>query len=94
MSNLDYILCYREPHKINWDCECDYKSVSEIDKRVKALDTTLTTTFFSYNSNVPLGIKQMFIQNALSPKIIMHAKGSDKPIPPTKSPYKPKGAYF
>jgi len=97
MGTPDFILCYRKPHEINWDCECGYKSVAEVNNRVKSLSgPDMTTTFFTYSSSVPLGMRQMLIQNALTPKINMYAQldGERKPITSIKSFYKPKSAYF
>lgn len=73
----DFILCYRKPHGINWDCECGYKSVSEVNERTSNLlskDNHLTTTFFPIGQYTPSVFTQMTIQKTLSPKITMYNK--------------------
>lgn len=80
MNNYNnFILCYRKPHGINWDCELGYKSVLEIDDRTRELlkeDNHLTTTFFPIQYNIPIALRKMIISNTLSPKIIMYNKPS------------------
>jgi len=75
----DFILCYRKPHGLNWDCEMGYKSVVEVDERTTELlkhDKHLTTTFFPTRYYVPVVFRQMIISSALSPKITMYNKPS------------------
>ena len=106
----EFILCYRKPHSLNWDCEKGYKTVMEVDDRTHILlnkDPNLTTTFFSTGNYTPMAFKQLIIQSALSPRITMYNKPSsngerDEPIiPPNhlkQDNYnqisKPKVAYF
>jgi len=75
----DFILCYRKPHGLNWDCELGYKSVMEVDERTTELlkqNTNLTTTFFPTRYYVPIAFRQMLISSALSPKVTMYNKPS------------------
>lgn len=76
----NFILCYRKPHGINWDCECGYNSVNEVNARTSELlmkNKNLTTTFFPTGYYTPLVFKQLNIQSALSPKITMYKKSSN-----------------
>lgn len=78
MNNYkEFVLCYRKPHAINWDCEKGYKTVLEVDERTTELlrkNNHLTTTFFSINNYIPFPINHMMIKSNLTPKITMYNK--------------------
>jgi hypothetical protein len=109
MSNQEFILCYRKPHGLHWECEQGYQSVTEVNERTFELlnkDSHLTTTFFPTSLYTPMVFRQLRIQSALSPRVTMYNKPKNGErggpiVPPTtlkqdeiKHFPKPKGAYY
>lgn len=83
----EFILCYRDHHALNWNCEKGYKTISEADDRTtKVLEANnQRTTMIIPVHSVPEPIKQIYLKSILTPDINLN----DKP-----SVYKPKGAYY
>jgi hypothetical protein len=73
----DFILCYRNPHNINWSCESGYKSLEEINERASELrqkEENITTTFFNFGSKLPDIIRRFYILKNLAPDVIINPK--------------------
>lgn len=77
LFNLEFVLCYKDPHSFNWSCETGYKTMEEVDKRTSQFPREYgkkTTTVLTTHQGTPNFLKQQWIKKQLTPTVTMHEK--------------------